>query len=464
MPAKLRLHSLFRPAMPAILLLASLHATLLTAAEPPADTSRGRSLFFADSFEPGPGLQGAPGWERWSQREQSSPELFTAAEPSLGASGSLGLTGASNNSAHGGWRRVVQGVEPGTWYRLRAWYTAENVPYPRQQVLSRLEWLDAKGERTAQPEYPGERLQPGRWQLHEGLFQAPPQAAAARIELYLSYCPQGRVWFDCISLQQVDDPGRRMARVATVNHLPTNTGSSRASVESFLPLLEEAGRQGCDIVCLGEGINMAGTGKGYPEIAEPIPGPTTELLGQVARRHGMYIVAAIGEREHQAIYNTAVLIDRQGRVAGKYHKVQLPREELEGGCTPGHSFPVFDTDFGRIGMMVCWDLQYTLPAQALAVQGAEIIFLPIWGGTAPLVPARAIENQVWLVSSCYENNLPTAIWNPRGEVVARAERRGTIAWSDIDLNQRFYDDWLGNMRDRFARERRADVVLPELAR
>ena len=254
--------------------------------------------------------------------------------------------------------------------------------------------------------------------------------------------------------------------MATVNCYPSGTASSAESVEQFCRMVEEAGKDHCDIVCLGEGINMVGINRrpGYSDIAEPVPGPTTKRLGELARNYGMYIVASLGERDSNAIYNAAVLIDRQGRVAGRYHKVYLPREEIEAGVTPGDSYPVFDTDFGRIGMMICWDVQYVDPARALAVQGAEIIFMPIWDGFSTLTEARAIENQVYLVSCSYGETPPCAVYDPWGKIIAEAKKRPSVAWVDIDLNQTHPDPWLGDMKLRFARERRADVVVPELQR
>jgi predicted amidohydrolase len=163
------------------------------------------------------------------------------------------------------------------------------------------------------------------------------------------------------------------------------------------------------------------------------------------------------EREGASAYNTAVLIDRQGVLVGKYRKVYLPREEVEGGLTPGQSYPVFDTDFGRIGLMICWDIQYADPARALALGGAELIALPIAGGNLTLGHARAIENHVFLVSSGYD--YPTEIVDPDGKTVASAPEKPGVAAAGIDLNHRYTEPWLGNMRDRFFSELRADVPL-----
>jgi len=212
-----------------------------------------------------------------------------------------------------------------------------------------------------------------------------------------------------------------------------------------------------DVILLPEGITVVGTGKHYPDVAETIPGPTTERLAQVAREKNSYIVAGIYERDGAAIYNTAVLIDRTGRFIGKYRKVYLPREEIEGGLTPGNDYPVFRTDFGKVGMMICWDLQYADPARALALRGAEMILMPIWGGNETLAKARAIENQVFLVSSGYD--YPTSILDPNGELLAIARDQGTVASATIDLNRRYVDTWLGDMRQRFMKELRLDVKM-----
>jgi predicted amidohydrolase len=118
---------------------------------------------------------------------------------------------------------------------------------------------------------------------------------------------------------------------------------------------------------LPEGITLVGTGNNYISASEPVPGPTTEFLGEIAKNHKIYIVAGILEKEGKTVYNTAIMIDRNGELAGKYRKVSLPREEIEGGVTPGVSFPVFKTDFGTVGMMICWDVTFPEAARTLGV-------------------------------------------------------------------------------------------------
>ena len=100
-------------------------------------------------------------------------------------------------------------------------------------------------------------------------------------------------------------------------------------------------------------------------------------------------------------------------------------------------------------MMICWDVQSADPARGLVLGGAEIVLMPIWGGSDTLAKARAIENHVFLAASGYDH--PTYIMDPNGKVPSRAPERGTIAVATIDLNRRYLDPWLRDMRTLYER-------------
>jgi len=217
---------------------------------------------------------------------------------------------------------------------------------------------------------------------------------------------------------------------------------------------EAAGKP--DIVCFPEEITLAGSGKGHAEVSEPIPGPTTKRLGELARRLHAYVVAGINEREGEVLYNSAVLIGRDGRLEGKYRKTHLPREEFEAGLTPGDCYPVFETDFGKIGLIVCWDVRFPEPARAMAAQGAELLLLPIWGGSELLARARALENQVYLVSSSYD--MRSFIVGPEGDILAEATQDNPAAIAEIDLDREILLPHLGDMKPRTWREWRPDLL------
>jgi predicted amidohydrolase len=367
----------------------------------------------------------------------------------------LAISGASNAAAYGGWRKQVDGVAAGGWYRLTAHYALDGVGHEAYQVVARLDWRDAAGKRVGKPEYAVETKRLDAWRRTSIEAPAPEGAAAAVLELYLGHAPQGTVWWDEISFEAVGEPEPRLVRVAAVNLRPQRTGSAEASVSRFLQMIEGKVNSDVDVILLPEGITVVGSGKAYADVAETIPGPTTARLGKAARAKNSYLVAGLYERDGQAVYNTSVLIDRQGRLAGKYRKVYLPREEIEGGLTPGSDYPVFDTDFGKVGMMICWDIQYADPARALALRGAELLLTPIWGGDETLARARAIENHVYLATSGYD--FPTYVMDPLGELLAVAAEDGSVAVATLNLNKRFPQPWLGEMRGRFFHELRLDV-------
>jgi len=407
-------------------------------------------------FQAGP--DGRPaGWKIWSPRPEIAPRGYIDPVQYRRQAGSLALSGNSNPAVFGGWECQVDGIQAGKWYRLTAYYRAQGVGYEPLQVVPRLDWAGAGGKRAGQPEYGWRTAPDGGWKRITMEAPAPENAAAVKIQLLLQNAPAATVWWDEISFEEIAAPAPRPVKVAAVNFRPRNTGSAQESLRQFVETVDRTVEKGVDIILLPEGITIVSTGKSYLEVAEPVPGTITERLGELARRKNSYVVAGIYEREGPALYNTAVLLDRAGRLAGKYRKVYLPREELEGGLTPGSGYPVFETDFGKVGLMICWDVQYADPARGLALNGAELLLVPIWGGNEALVRARAIENQVFVASSGY--NYPTQILDPKGELLAVAREQGAVASATVDLSRRYVDDWLGNMRGRFMKELRLDVKV-----
>ncbi|MBK9165981.1 MAG: carbon-nitrogen hydrolase family protein [Bryobacterales bacterium] len=402
---------------------------------------------------------GEAGWTVWQARAENAPATGVAVDPSRGEPGSLVVSGNSRVGGFGGWERAIDGVQPGRWYRFTAYYRAAGVVSESWQIVPRIAWRTADGKRAGQPEYVYRARVEGEWTRVLAEVPAPENAATAVVQLLLTSAPLGRVWWDDIRLEEIPDPGPRNVTFAAIHQRPQKrTGDSQKSVDVFVETIRKVAPKQTDLILLPEGITVVDTGKTVAEVAEPVPGPTTERLSAVARERRTWLAAGIYEREGDTLYNTAVLFDRDGKLAGRYRKVYLPREEYEAGLSPGNDYPVFRTDFGTIGLMICYDVFFPDPARALSVQGAEAIFLPIWGGPEPLAKARAIENQVFLITSGY--NHPTYIMDPDGERLAQAPEFGTAAVATIDLNKRYWDSHLGHMRSRRMREQRVDIPTP----
>lgn len=390
-------------------------------------------------------------WRQSSPRPEVAPKYSrTGAE--------LTLEGAGNPGVFGGWEQVLPSIQAGQWYRLTGQYRAAGLGYEPLQVPVKLDWQNAQGHRAGQPDYAWRVEGSGEWRTVSLEAPAPEGAVSARLQLLLQNAPQGRVSWKDWKLEPIAAPKARPVRVAAIRLRPRGADP----VTRFMEVSEAKVPQGTDVILLPEGITVVGTNKGYAEVAEPVPGPTTKRLGELAKQKGAWVVAGLYEKEGALVYNTAVLIDRAGRYIGRYRKVYIPREELEGGITPGSEFPVFQADFGKVGMMICWDVQYADPARGLALRGAELILMPIWGGNETLAKARAIENHLFLASSGYD--FPSLIIDPAGETLARSEDDGTVALSTIDLNRRYLDPWLGDMKARFFRELRGDVTVDPVGR
>jgi predicted amidohydrolase len=399
------------------------------------------------------------GWETWSPRPEIAPRFAVDAAAGRTGHSALKIEGGGNSAAYGAWRRRVGGVAGGKTYRFTAWYRAQGVPESLliRCVSARLDWLDEKGQRARPPDYALDAGRENGWTKVEYVAAAPENARSVVIELAFMWSKKGAVWWDDIRMAEEPAPPDRVVRAVTVFHRPSGTHSAEESVAEFCRLVESAAPLKPDIICLPEGITVVGNGKSYVEVSEPVPGPTTRALGALAQRLRCYIAAGLFERVGPVVYNTSVLVGRDGKLAGAYRKTHLPREEVEGGITPGDSYPVFETDFGKVGMMICWDVQFPEPARAMALKGAEILLLPIWGGSETLARARAIENHAFLLSSSYD--MKTFIVAPDGAVLAEATAGNPLAFAELHLDRKIIQPWLGDMKPRTWKERRPDISL-----
>ncbi len=168
-------------------------------------------------------------------------------------------------------------------------------------------------------------------------------------------------------------------------------------------------------------------------------------------------MAGLLERDGAVVYNVAVLIGPDGKVAGKYRKVCLPRGEADNGVTPGSEYPVFETRFGKLGMMVCYDGFFPEVARELTKGGAEVIAWPVWGCNPLLARARACENHIYLVSSTYtdvQNNwIVSGIFDHSGKLLDYAKHFGEVVVVEVDLNARTQWAGLGDFRAEMNRHR-----------
>lgn len=390
-------------------------------------------------------------WQFECQRSEIAPQYKIDNHLLFEKLPTLMLGGGSKSYANGHWYKIID-VDPGEFREFKTFFKYNNVGEPGRSILTRIIWLDKEGRQVGEAEYPKWQrdMTDDGWNLFNQVYKIPQNVVKSKLELHYRWDADGSVNFGGISFDKSDPIEPRLVRLGTGFLKPHNSNGPEENRKKFGELVAEAAQKNADIVCLPEALTLPGTGLNYVSASEPVPGPSTEYFGELARKYHLYIVAGILERSGPIVFNTAVLIDRNGRLAGKYHKLCLPREEIEGGITPGDSVPVFNTDFGRIGLMICWDETFPEVARALAVKGAEVILMPIAGGNITLTKARAIENQVYLVSSTYD--MISAVFDQEGNILSQASDKDRVVVSEVDLNKQLLWPWIGDLKNRIIHE------------
>lgn len=408
------------------------------------------------------------GWDAVSPRPEIRPQF------SRGDNGGL-VIAHDQREGLDGWFEQSFSVKGGEYYRFSVQRKSHGVENPRQSCLVRIRWQDDRGRLvtldaptpgmdsrlplpSAEPEYPADAAADAEGVTSvSGVYRSPSRATRAVVEMHLQWAPGGRVEWYRPEFIKTAAPAERRVRLATVHYKPSGK-SPQENCREFAPLLKQAAEQQAELVVLGETVPSAGVNASVEDIAEPIPGPSTEYFGAQAKAHRLHIVFSLYERDAHLIYNTAVLLGTDGQLIGKYRKVSLPPGEAAKGIAPGKSYPVFDTPLGKIGMMICYDGFFPEVARELTKNGAEIIAWPVWGCNPKLAEARACENHVYVVSSTFmkpdDGWMYSAIYDRGGQRIATGEKWGTVTVAEVALGIPYYGPYnLGDFHSMIPRHR-----------
>jgi predicted amidohydrolase len=214
------------------------------------------------------------------------------------------------------------------------------------------------------------------------------------------------------------------------------------------------GARGADLIALPE------TWRGLsPASAEPLDGPTVSTMAELARKHATYIVCPIDRKDGPRRRNTAVLLDRQGKVACLYDKVYpyWSEYDIDPPVEPGHDVPVHQADFGRVGMAICFDVNFPEVWQRLADRGAELVVWPSAYSAGTSLMAHAINHHYAIVTATWPGDC--LVFDITGRVIH--DQRGTgvnVSRITLDLDRGIYHtNFNTDKRDRLLREHGDDV-------
>jgi beta-ureidopropionase len=254
----------------------------------------------------------------------------------------------------------------------------------------------------------------------------------------------------------------------------------KMALEKHIGMIEEAGKQGVQILGLQEIFNgpyfCPGQDPKWYDAAEAIPGPTTDVMQELAKKHSMAIIVPLYEREQAGVYyNSAAVIDADGSYLGKYRKQHIPHTNgfwEKFFFKPGNlGYPVFQTAYGKVGVYICYDRHFPEGARLLGLNGAEIVFNPsaTVAGLSQYLwkleqPAHAVANGYFVAAS---NRVGTEKpWNlgkfygtsyivdPRGEFLATGSEDDdelVVATCDLDVIEEVRRTW------QFYRDRRPET-------
>lgn len=221
----------------------------------------------------------------------------------------------------------------------------------------------------------------------------------------------------------------------------------------------QAKAEGADIICFPEMWNSPYSSKLFPEYAEPSDGPSVKFMRDLSAELGIYIVGgSIPEFSDGKIYNTCFVFNRKGEQIARHRKCHLFDVEIRGGqhfresdtLTPGDSVTVFDTEFGRMGVIICFDIRFSDFVRKTAIDnGAGLIFVPASFNmtTGPAhwelaIRSRAVDNQIFFAANApardtgskYVSFGNSRIADPWGRIISAADEKETILYGDIDFD------------------------------
>lgn len=383
-------------------------------------------------------------WTSWSPRKELSPEFIIKAKENR-----LSIITGDNPHIYGEFKSgeiFIQNYKSSKTIIFEASFSCKNVKNKENNIFAIISFYNSEKKMLERDyadiidiiETDGNKTQ----KLYRKL-DAPETAEYVIIETGARWCPGALIdWYD-MSLETAESDAPRIVKIATTYKTPRDTFEE--NLESMIEIIDKAGESKPDVILLSELVYETCYNNNYTieEKAQAIPGYLTNIISGYAKKYNAYIIFTMNEKYGDIIYNTAVIIGRDGEICGKYRKTHLPLSEAEWGTSPGNELCVFDLDFGRVGIIICYDQYFPENSRTLALMGAEIIFIPTMGEDEVVQRAIARTNGVYVAVSGYTGSVSSRIINPLGETINFVRDKDTAyAAEEIDLNKRFFTYWM----------------------
>lgn len=273
-----------------------------------------------------------------------------------------------------------------------------------------------------------------------------PGAALALLTTVLMYSPSAASAEPPPVRNTWDRPPRKVIVATAMQAFWVKYPGLERRLEELAALVDEMAseslrryQRGADIMVLPE---VAVTGELTGDIVAgsvPLEGPVKDTFARKARQHRCYIVVPLYLLEDKAkrlCSNAAVLVGRHGEIAGIYRKVHLAvqtgSDSLEGGMTPGKQAPVFECDFGKLGIQICFDIEFDDGWDQLSRRGAELVVWPTQSPQTVHPAARAARGGYWIVSSTWRHN--ASVFEPTGKIASQIRPPARVLVQDLDLS------------------------------
>ncbi len=404
-------------------------------------------------------LQATDEWTTWSPGTARAPVFIAEREPPA-----LAMEAAGDPLTCGCWRRRLNGLRPRRRYRVQAEFLVEDGARPAN-VLA-LITCEQNGADVAYEALDPAGCDEAGWRRVAYVMCPEPNARGLKLNLYFAGAAQGRVRWRNVRIEDVTDDTelRRIVALAAVSGAPQRPKSKDDLLDFYADRVDAIGPKGPDLIVLPEVINWSRALGSPADMAEPVPGPTSERFAEMARTYDAHIALSLYQRDGDAVYNAGLLIDRMGSTVGVYHKTHLPLGEwVPDGVTPGQDYPVFEVDFGRVAFMICWDYHFPEVARLYALQGADVLVNCNMGDGREerrlwehMIRARAVDNHLHIAAAV--NSGQSCIVSPRGEMLSLTDRTpGSIAFAECDLGLSVRNHTGRDIRKRYLWMRRPET-------